>query len=129
MPVFQSLFFWLTFHEITMKQLSEDTGISVRTLTRMKKATREQNPKYMPSIRTLQEISKVTNLPIEDGQPALRTAKEGIEKKRQGQTVTAVPKPGSLPGVLAFLIDRIVRKRKECFSYGLPPYDQFKNHR
>ncbi len=41
MPVFQSLFFWLTFHEITMKQLSEDTGISVRTLTRMKKATRE----------------------------------------------------------------------------------------
>ncbi|WP_278676165.1 helix-turn-helix transcriptional regulator [Acidaminococcus fermentans] len=49
-----------------MKQLSEDTGISVRTLTRMKKATREQNPKYMPSIRTLQEISKVTNLPIEE---------------------------------------------------------------
>ena len=66
MPVFQSLFFWLTFHEITMKQLSEDTGISVRTLTRMKKATREQNPKYMPSVRTLQEISKVTNLPIEE---------------------------------------------------------------
>ena len=66
MPVFQSLFFWLTFHEITMKQLSEDTGISVRTLPRMKKATREQNPKYMPSIRTLQEISKVTNLPIEE---------------------------------------------------------------
>ena len=38
--------------------------------------------------------------------------------------MNAVPEPGSLPWVLAFLIDRILRKRKECFSYGLPPYDQ-----
>ena len=63
MTAFTPLFAWLEYHGITLKQIAMDTNISVRTLSRM---TGKRNSKYVPSMKTLEEISKVTKLRIDE---------------------------------------------------------------
>ncbi|MCF0138814.1 helix-turn-helix domain-containing protein [Acidaminococcus fermentans] len=66
MTAFTPLFAWLEYHGITLKQIAMDTNISVRTLSRMKNLTGKRNSKYVPSMKTLEEISKVTKLRIDE---------------------------------------------------------------
>lgn len=47
------LFTWMENNDLTMKEFSHISGISIRTLSRMKKIGKERNPNYVPSLRTL----------------------------------------------------------------------------
>lgn len=60
------LFAWMENNDLTMTEFSHISGISIRTLSRMKKIGKERNPNYVPSLRTLEVISQVTDLRIEE---------------------------------------------------------------
>lgn len=65
MKTVATLFHWLKKSGVTIKQFAEDTGVSERTLKRIKAMCRKQT-KYRPSLATLRQIMKATEFDLSD---------------------------------------------------------------
>lgn len=65
MKTVATLFHWLKKSGVTIKQFAEDTGVSERTLKRIKAMCRKQT-KYRPSLATLRQIMKATQFDLSE---------------------------------------------------------------